>query len=40
MATTRNLAVSIHCLAGATSIAATTRHAMRNPDHARQLTGL
>lgn len=40
MATLRNLAISIHRLAGATNIAAATRTAMRNPEHTRQLTGL
>lgn len=40
MAAIRNLAISIHRLAGATNIAAATRHAMRNPEHARTLTGL
>ena len=40
MVAIRNLAISIHRLTGATSIAAATRHAMRNPDHAHHLTGL
>lgn len=40
MATIRNLAISIHRLTGATNIAKATRTAMRNPEHARQLTGL
>ena len=40
MATIRNLAISIHRLAGATNIAAATRAGMRNPETARHLTGL
>lgn len=40
MAAIRNLAISIHRLHGATSIAAATRAAMRDPEHARHLTGL
>lgn len=40
MAALRNLAISIHRLTGATNIAKATRTAMRNPEHARQLTGL
>lgn len=40
MATIRNLAISIHRRAGATNIAKATRHTMRHPEHARQLTGL
>lgn len=40
MATIRNLAITIHRLAGATNIAAATRAAMRNPETARHLTGL
>ncbi len=40
MAALRNLAISIHRFAGATSIAHATRAAMRDPETARQLTGL
>lgn len=40
MATFRNLAISIHRLAGATNIAKALRTAMRDPQIARQLTGL
>lgn len=40
MVALRNLAISIHRIAGATNIAAATRAAMRNPEHPRQLTGL
>lgn len=40
MASIRNLAISIHRLAGATNIAAALRHTMRNPTIAHQLTGL
>lgn len=40
MAAIRNLAISIHRLTGATSIAAATRAAMREPELARHLTGL
>lgn len=40
MAAMRNLAISIHRLAGATNIAHATRAAMREPNIARQLTGL
>lgn len=40
MAAMRNLAISIHRLSGATNIARATRNAMRNPQHARHLTGL
>ncbi len=40
MASLRNLAISIHRLAGHTNLAAATRHYARNPHHAIQLTGL
>jgi predicted transposase YbfD/YdcC len=40
MAAIRNLAISIHRLAGATNIAHATRAAMREPEIARHLTGL
>ncbi|MDQ6755087.1 MAG: hypothetical protein M3017_17225 [Actinomycetota bacterium] len=40
MATFRNLAISIHRLAGATNIAKALRTAMLDPQIARQLTGL
>lgn len=40
MAAIRNLAISIHRLAGATNIAAALRHAARDPETARHLTGL
>lgn len=40
MAALRNLAISIHRLAGATSIAHATRAAMREPEIARHLAGL
>lgn len=40
MATLRNFAISLHRLTGATNIAKATRHAMRNPETARTLTGL
>lgn len=40
MATVRNLAISLHRLTGATNIAKALRTAMRNPQIARQLTGL
>jgi predicted transposase YbfD/YdcC len=40
MATLRNLAITIHRLAGAKNIAKATRNAMRNPQHTRHLTGL
>lgn len=40
MVALRNLAISIHRLAGATSIAHATRAAMREPEIARHLTGL
>ena len=40
MAALRNLAISIHRLAGATNITAALRTAMRDPRIARQLTGL
>lgn len=40
MATIRNLAISIHRLAGATNIAKALRTAMRDPLIARELTGL
>ena len=40
MATLRNLAISIHRLAGTTNITSALRAAMRNPRIARNLTGL
>jgi len=40
MASLRNLAISVHRLAGATNIAAALRAAMRDPDIARTLTRL
>jgi len=40
MASLRNLAISVHRLAGATNIAAALRTAMRDPDIARTLTRL
>jgi predicted transposase YbfD/YdcC len=40
MASIRNLAISIHRLTGATNIAKALRTAMRNPEIARQFTGL
>lgn len=40
MAAIRNLAISVHRLAGAASIAAATRSAMRDPEIPRRLTGL
>lgn len=40
MASVRNLAISIHRLAGATNIAEALRTAMRDPQIARRLTGL
>lgn len=40
MASLRNLAISIHRLAGATNITAALRAAMRDPRIARKLTGL
>ncbi|WP_413542036.1 transposase [Arthrobacter sp. VKM Ac-2550] len=40
MASLRNLAISIHRLAGATNITAALRTAMRDPKIARKLTGL
>lgn len=40
MASVRNLAISLHRLNGAANIAKALRNAMRNPNIARQLTGL
>ena len=37
MATLRNLAISLHRLAGATNIAAACRHISRHPNHALPL---
>jgi hypothetical protein len=39
MATLRNLAVSLHRLTGATSIAAATRHLSRHPNRVLCLLG-
>ena len=40
MASVRNLTISIHRLAGAVNIAKALRHAMRNPNIAREFTQL
>ena len=40
MASVRNLTISIHRLAGAVNIAKALRHAMRNPNIAREFIGL
>lgn len=40
MATIRNLAISLHRLAGATNITAALRNANTHPDIVRTITGL